>query len=632
MVDDNNKENICSASESSYDLGSHPQPGTQSRKSKKGDRSNLRKSLTWNQAFFTEEGVLDHSELSLLCVSATKSSASHWKKSSPTKPSDDLSPLRSFEFSAEGNSHETLGVESNFKLKKASHFLSDSIKPLLEDALINEVQEKTKAFQGTTRNILVAPSTYSLKRTIDAGTIAPSKLPKFSTLTSHASSVSSYVNCSTPTRPANKNLKPGKRVDESAKFRSSMLAPTNNNISLTTSIENSEEAAKRKRVIDDSDLRKHTISSLPKPQIPPSSRSFLTSYGSSRFEKVETTLRKNPGSTQLKASGLKMPTPSVGFFCSDKSRSLAQKESQALFSNNQPSSASIFLTPMKDLRGKGNQSIIPDIYHKASGMKTTLNGEKVERKPVQICPSVGDESSITSKLPQEECSVSGGSATRIVKVDRCEINAPNVCGAISDGKPDVHSNSAAQNHLKLVGRYSSFRTKRDANSHLPLPSSSYEKRFQPSQSETSKRPAPIKDQDENASILKVPSARPVKVNENLMKQREAEKNNQNNESQPASRCPCIPSSSEDPVKEPKDTSILLNQLKAAPFSDEWIAALETFGEDILQVKSGAVQNSPKEKSNAEPGPWSPVKRKNLDVGPYDCTKYTKNLSATDKSP
>ncbi|KAK9154144.1 hypothetical protein Sjap_001624 [Stephania japonica] len=65
------------------------------------------------------------------------------------------------------------------------------------------------------------------------------------------------------------------------------------------------------------------------------------------------------------------------------------------------------------------------------------------------------------------------------------------------------------------------------------------------------------------------------------------------------------------------------KLNAVPFSEEWLAALEAAGEDILTMKSGAVQNSPPEKSASEPNPWSPVKRKNNEeIGPFHCTKYT----------
>ncbi|KAK6926848.1 hypothetical protein RJ641_008567 [Dillenia turbinata] len=61
---------------------------------------------------------------------------------------------------------------------------------------------------------------------------------------------------------------------------------------------------------------------------------------------------------------------------------------------------------------------------------------------------------------------------------------------------------------------------------------------------------------------------------------------------------------------------------AVPFSDEWLAAIEAAGEEILTKKSGAVQHSPPVKSQPEPGPWSPVKRKSTQVlGPFDCTKF-----------
>ncbi|KAL2471249.1 Uncharacterized protein Adt_39385 [Abeliophyllum distichum] len=69
---------------------------------------------------------------------------------------------------------------------------------------------------------------------------------------------------------------------------------------------------------------------------------------------------------------------------------------------------------------------------------------------------------------------------------------------------------------------------------------------------------------------------------------------------------------------------------AVPFSDEWLAAIEAAGEDILTMKSGAVQNSPPDKSLPEPNPWSPVKRKANQIGPFDCTKFT-NISPSDSS-
>ncbi|XP_074285524.1 uncharacterized protein LOC141611024 isoform X2 [Silene latifolia] len=62
---------------------------------------------------------------------------------------------------------------------------------------------------------------------------------------------------------------------------------------------------------------------------------------------------------------------------------------------------------------------------------------------------------------------------------------------------------------------------------------------------------------------------------------------------------------------------------AVPFSDEWLAAIESAGEEILTMKTGAVQHSPTDKSIPEPSPWSPVKRKTAQViGPFDCTKHT----------
>jgi len=77
-------------------------------------------------------------------------------------------------------------------------------------------------------------------------------------------------------------------------------------------------------------------------------------------------------------------------------------------------------------------------------------------------------------------------------------------------------------------------------------------------------------------------------------------------------------------------TIIKNHLKQlVPFSEEWLAAMEACGEEVLEQKSGAVQNSPTDKTTPEPSPWSPVKRKAQDVGPFDCTKYSKSVRTTD---
>ncbi|KAL8029856.1 hypothetical protein ABFX02_14G250300 [Erythranthe guttata] len=76
------------------------------------------------------------------------------------------------------------------------------------------------------------------------------------------------------------------------------------------------------------------------------------------------------------------------------------------------------------------------------------------------------------------------------------------------------------------------------------------------------------------------------------------------------------------------SSLLVPPQNAVPFSDEWLAAIEAAGEDILTRKGGAVQNSPPDKSLPEPSPWSPVRKKNNQIGPFDCTKYN-NVDPSD---
>ncbi|KAF7846721.1 hypothetical protein BT93_L3857 [Corymbia citriodora subsp. variegata] len=73
----------------------------------------------------------------------------------------------------------------------------------------------------------------------------------------------------------------------------------------------------------------------------------------------------------------------------------------------------------------------------------------------------------------------------------------------------------------------------------------------------------------------------------------------------------------------QESTILKPPPDAAPFSEEWLAAFEAAGEEILTMKRGAVQHSPPDKNLPEPSPWSPVKRKNNQaIGPFDCTKFT----------
>ncbi|CAI8616492.1 unnamed protein product [Vicia faba] len=87
----------------------------------------------------------------------------------------------------------------------------------------------------------------------------------------------------------------------------------------------------------------------------------------------------------------------------------------------------------------------------------------------------------------------------------------------------------------------------------------------------------------------------------------------------------------DATKTKQEVPIVAPPLNVAPFTEEWLAAIEAAGENILTMKSGAVQNSPPDKVQNEPNPWSPVK-KNQEIGPFDCTKITKhNLLSSDPS-
>ncbi|KAI3723967.1 hypothetical protein L2E82_35731 [Cichorium intybus] len=85
------------------------------------------------------------------------------------------------------------------------------------------------------------------------------------------------------------------------------------------------------------------------------------------------------------------------------------------------------------------------------------------------------------------------------------------------------------------------------------------------------------------------------------------------------------------IKRQEDKSLVIHPPNAVPFSDEWLAAIEAAGEEILTMKRGAVQHSPPDKSIPERNPWSPVKNKANQIGPYDCTKYMNAMSSNHDS-
>ncbi|WJX50302.1 hypothetical protein P8452_36626 [Trifolium repens] len=60
------------------------------------------------------------------------------------------------------------------------------------------------------------------------------------------------------------------------------------------------------------------------------------------------------------------------------------------------------------------------------------------------------------------------------------------------------------------------------------------------------------------------------------------------------------------TKSKQEVPILKPPPNVAPFTEEWLAAIEAAGEEILTMKSGAVQNSPPDKAQHEPSPWSPI--------------------------
>lgn len=66
-----------------------------------------------------------------------------------------------------------------------------------------------------------------------------------------------------------------------------------------------------------------------------------------------------------------------------------------------------------------------------------------------------------------------------------------------------------------------------------------------------------------------------------------------------------------PAPEPKPLS---------PFSEARICELEAAGPEILEKKTGPVQNSPPDKVVPDTNPWSPVKKNAQPLGPFDCTK------------
>ncbi|BAT12281.1 Os11g0103100, partial [Oryza sativa Japonica Group] len=181
------------------------------RKNKPAGGFNLRKSIAWNPAFFTEQGVLDNTELSMLTgsqVKATRSPASGF--------SSTFSPLSRFGKSSNTSVLKEVGENSRGKFPSKCLSAENKGRKLFASSKASE-QDERKAPAGTQdkrsakavqKSIPRPPAGYKPKKVPNSsGTAQIQRIPKKSepspSVVSRSRSTSSVTNVPKPTtRPA----------------------------------------------------------------------------------------------------------------------------------------------------------------------------------------------------------------------------------------------------------------------------------------------------------------------------------------------------------------------------------------------------------------------------------------------
>ncbi|XP_074566034.1 uncharacterized protein LOC141822482 [Curcuma longa] len=702
------KENLSTIEEDGLDMSTFSKLGTTQKKSKTANGVNLRKSLAWNSAFFTEEGVLNPLELSILGGSSLRS-----KEKILSLVNGQMSPLLGLHerSSAVGHQKSYGKMDALSAIKDIKNFKEENLLSKL-NASIQEEQQEGEGIKYSSKSIgrvasrLATPS--SQKRTANTNAANPtSKIPKFMPAKSHTVSI---PRATRDAIPCVRNLKSNTSA---------------NAVGL--------EHTLQKRCFQ-SNIRKQ--SACPQPMKPSAiylSRPLvpLIDKGATENLSVPKVVKRTAissisvnGSSSLskkvhgdaialaKPSGLRMPSPSLGFFQQGKlppSGSQSQKTVH-LFRPTIPLGKTMSVTPADESRASlastREKSINGPAVPKSFGRTTISTKMEHSFTPSSLSafngnvvhPSRGEYAStiqlgIDKEVPyasnsmlqigDKACSLEELNETWIDERPSSEDNSaqqspPSYRGFVTDAisgqdeqaTGNLQVNSDAGFVLSdIVDDYSSLLAAKSSLSLSKHKVASSVAFSSPEEDCSLALEAGTEDENNshlrsstehnsdtdfisNSEIVNPPSEKPgmsaktVNYGTNYSPVRLTSVL-EDSLTSPSASCQikdhtleCV---NEDHINSKEEESLLQDgseneqkdkvkqdfrhlKLNVVPFSEEWLAAIEAFGEDILELKTGPVQNSPTDKTLPEPGPWSPMKRKAQDVGPFDCTKHSAKLS------
>ncbi|XP_042432020.1 uncharacterized protein LOC122018687 isoform X1 [Zingiber officinale] len=702
------EESLPTIEEDGLDMPTFSKSGTTQKKSKMANGVNLRKSLAWNSAFFTEEGVLNPLELSVLGGSSLRS-----KEKILSLVNGQMSPLLGLHERSPAVGHQksygkmvALSASKDNKNFKEENLLSKL------NASIPEEQQEGEGIKYSSKNIgkvasrLATPS--SQKRTANTNAAnRTSKIPKFMPAKSHTASIPRDTRDAIPCVRNLKSNTSATAVDmEHTLQKRCFQSNIRNQSACPQSMKPSAIYLSRPLVplID-----KGTTENLSVPKVVKrTSISSITVNGSSPLPKKV----HGDAIAHAKPSGLRMPSPSLGFFQQGKlpPTGIQSQRSVHLCRPTIPLGKTMGVTPAGEskasLASTREKTINGPVAPKYFARTTTSTKMENSLKPSSLSafngnvahPSSGENAStiqlgIDKEVPyasnsmlqigDKACSLGELNETWIDERPSSEDNSakqsppsyrgfatdaisgqdeqatgnlqvnPDAEFVLSDLVDDFSSLPAAKSSLSLSKHgvdssiaFSSLEedcslaveagTEDENNSYLRSSTEHNSDTNFISNSEIVNPPSekpgisaktvyygtnysPVRLTSVLEDSLTSPSANcQIKdhtlecVNEDHINSKEEEY--------------LLQDGSENEQKEKVKQDIHRLKLNAVPFSEEWLAAIETFGEDILELKTGPVQNSPTDKTLPEPGPWSPMKRKAQDVGPFDCTKHSTKLS------
>ncbi|KAG9459638.1 hypothetical protein H6P81_004146 [Aristolochia fimbriata] len=587
------------------------EPNPPKRKRRSGG-CNLRKSLAWNSAFFTEEGVLDPDELSNLTCPLSEC---------------DENLLHTV------NGEKTLQLPESYKDGCNLKELDENLFKELGTGSINEENDFKSRFgvlecspkQGHSflKESLAVHSTKNLNKSVSRHGGCPGNATiKSSQSTPAVKIVAKIASKSTPS-------------DKFGCTASSIRSFSNNTTSTIRSFSNSSKE-----------------NSISLPQLKGSTQIGMSNVGS------KTNLEPNMNA-HAKPSRLRMPSPSLGFFSQAKSSIPQSINSQK---NNEHFNLPESCLPISRKHSMHHSRMSAPPKFKTSAMipASSVASSSMLYNSVHSSKCAVPSEITAASVSTLYSSMKPGKLTNLEM--KCQSDSSSLCNPMSVQACSSSEKEVSVLHARSLPCGSVLSCNNGIDDTLSVEASDpdsqpqkllkvqEQKGLSDSTSSSNQRAGKIcflsikMDLTPNPDSLPCPNSAQNIDNELTCDPLSTEVEVCNPEcsrtedgvAQDGSKEITSPSREKDaamlPVKEklmvaskPDLASIKIN---AAPFSDEWLAAIEAAGEDVLKMKTGAVQNSPPEKTLPEPSPWSPVKR-NSNAGPFDCTKYTVHPTTTD---